>query len=239
MPASLSVNHVRGKSFGNDEGSTIPRSPYALAMVLVLMLSGCGVHRHAVAFNEVDTSWHYAVTTPKYDCKVVAVIDGDTLSRAVSIHSVMAGTANVWDALPGEMLRQAMDVELAQMFTSYERATSHEVSDFGVRRLTLVLTIPNYRFEDFKATVTVQATAYGPAHATLLDKDYGATGISQGSKMFWLGAFGMESAIRQSTLDAYKRILAELRGDLSRVVESMPVSEPGLACFTRITKGDG
>lgn len=223
MSASMCVNYARGKSFGNEKGNTILCSPYALATVVVVMLSGCGVHRHAVAFNEVDTSWHYAVTTPKYDAKVVAFIDGDTLSRAVSIRSVMAGTANVWEALPGEMLRQAIDVELPQMFNSYERVTTREVSDLGVRCLTLVFTIPNYRVEDFRADVTVRAVAYGPGRATLLDKDYRATGISQGSKMFWLGAFGMESAIRQSTLDAYKQVLAELRGDLSRVVESMPV----------------
>lgn len=32
--------------------------------------------------------------------------------------------------------------------------------------------------------------------------------------MFWGGAFAMKSAIRQSLLDAYKKIFAQLRTDL-------------------------
>lgn len=37
---------------------------------------------------------------------------------------------------------------------------------------------------------------------------------TQGGKMFWGGAFAMKSAIRQSSLDAYKKVFAQLRADL-------------------------
>jgi hypothetical protein len=33
--------------------------------------------------------------------------------------------------------------------------------------------------------------------------------------MFWGGAFGMKSAMRQSSLDAYKKVFVELRADLA------------------------
>ncbi len=49
---------------------------------------------------------------------------------------------------------------------------------------------------------------------TLFEKTYRAEGVRQGEKMFWAGAFGMKSAVRQSSLDAYKQIFAQLRGDL-------------------------
>jgi hypothetical protein len=38
--------------------------------------------------------------------------------------------------------------------------------------------------------------------------------------MFWAGAFGMKSAIRQSSLDAYKKVFAELRTDLTAALRN-------------------
>ena len=43
--------------------------------------------------------------------------------------------------------------------------------------------------------------------------------------MFWGGAFGMKSAIRQSSRDAYKKIFAELRADLVNVLQSRTSSK--------------
>jgi hypothetical protein len=48
----------------------------------------------------------------------------------------------------------------------------------------------------------------------LFEKTYAGQGDTQGGKMFWGGAFAMKSAIRQSSLDAYKQIFAKLREDL-------------------------
>ena len=38
--------------------------------------------------------------------------------------------------------------------------------------------------------------------------------------MFWAGAFGMKSAIRQSSLDAYKKIFIRLRKDIHDVLKA-------------------
>jgi hypothetical protein len=40
-----------------------------------------------------------------------------------------------------------------------------------------------------------------------MEKTYYKTGISQGGKMFWAGAFGMKNAIQQSTKSAIDQIL--------------------------------
>jgi hypothetical protein len=64
----------------------------------------------------------------------------------------------------------------------------------------------------------VSAEAYGAGRKLLLKKTYSAEGASQGSKMFWAGAFGMKSAIRQSSLDAYKKVFAQLREDLEQAL---------------------
>ena len=37
--------------------------------------------------------------------------------------------------------------------------------------------------------------------------------------MFWGGAFAMKSAMRQSSFDAYKKVFAELRSDLLKVLK--------------------
>jgi hypothetical protein len=44
--------------------------------------------------------------------------------------------------------------------------------------------------------------------------------------MFWGGAFGMKSAIRQSSLDAYKKIFAQLRADLGIAMQSRAAASP-------------
>ena len=82
------------------------------------------------------------------------------------------------------------------------------------------LSIPSYQFEDFRAKVSVTATAYGPGKMQFLQKTYSAEGTSQGAKMFWAGPFGMKSAIRQSSLNAYKQIFAALRADLMPALQS-------------------
>ena len=148
----------------------------------------------------------------------MAVIDQDTLSRKVSIRSFMTGIVHSWDAQPGEMLKQVADIELPQVFSGYQFATAAPAD--SARRVVLILSVPEYRFEAFHAYYTVKATARGPGGQSLLDKTYHAEGEAQGGKMFWGGAFAMKSAVRQSSLDALKKIFGELRADLGTALDA-------------------
>ena len=84
----------------------------------------------------------------------------------------------------------------------------------GYNRITLVLTVPSYVFEDFRAKVTVHVEAFGPERTPLFSKSYLSEGGGEVGKMVGLGAFGQKSAVRQSSLDAFKEIFATMRPDI-------------------------
>jgi len=192
------------------------KSYLSLLSISLLLLGGCA---HQIAFQDAG----YTIAPERQNADIVAVIDPATLDRVVSIRSFMTGIANSWDAQPGQMLKQVADIELPQMFNNYQFATSYPQPQNRV--IVLELSIPNYQFADFKANISVRAIAYGPNKVELLDQTYTAVGESQGGKMFWGGAFGMKSAVRQSSLDAYQKIFAQLRGDLANALKSSKYSK--------------
>jgi hypothetical protein len=194
-----------------DGGQSEMKRLAILTIGAILVLSaGCA---HKITF---DSPPEYAVSTGKQGIKVIAVIDRATLEHEVKIRSFMTGIAHSWNAQPGDMLRQVADIELPQMFASYKMSEVHRELPGA---LTLVLTVPSYTFEDFRASVTVQATAYGEGKRNLLQRTYSAEGDTQGAKMFWGGAFAMKSAIRQSSFDAFKQVFAQMRPDLVKAAE--------------------
>ena len=152
---------------------------------------------------------------------VVAVISDATLTKEVTISSWMTGIANRWNVEPGQMMKDVVQIEFPQQFADF-RAVGAYVEPEGGRALTVVLTIPNYEFANFHASVTVHAVAYGAGRKALLEKDYSAQGFTQGAKMFFGGAFAMKSALRQSSLDAYKKVFSELRPDLQKTLDALP-----------------
>lgn len=180
---------------------------FVIAAVAAVALSGCA---HQVAFQDAN----YVTDAQKQKAAVVAVIDQQTLDRVVPIRSFLTGIANTWEAQPGQMLKQVADIELPQMFSDYSFATSYSEPQGKGRGITLALSVPTYDFSEFRASVSVRAVAYGSGKRQLLEKTYSAQGDTQGGKMGVGGAFGMKSAIRQSSLDAYKKIFAQLRVDL-------------------------
>lgn len=177
-------------------------------VALALLAAGCA---HQVTFHEAT----YAVAGTRQQVGVMAVIDSATLSRKVPIRSFMTGIAHSWEAEPGDMLRQVAAIELPQLFSRYDFATTYQEPSGPGRAIVLELAVPEYAFDDFRAKIGVTATAYDRGRKRLLHKTYRAEGEGQGAKMFWGGAFGMKSAIRQSSLDAYKKIFNELRADLT------------------------
>jgi hypothetical protein len=181
---------------------------------LVLLTSGCA---HQVTF---DRPAPYSISAQRQNVGVTAVIDQPTLANKVPISSFMAGIANSWEVEPGDMLKQLIDIELPQMFAHYDFSNTYKEPTASVDWIVLELAIPSYQFEDFRAKVSVSVTAYEPGKRQLLKKTYSAEGESHGAKMFWAGAFGMKSAIRQSSLNAYKKVLAALRADLMPALQS-------------------
>ena len=178
---------------------------------IVLFATGC---HHDIRFEDIN----YSTGSQQYDASLVTVIDPQTAGKTVTIKSWATGIANSWDARPGEMLRQVSDIELPQMFKQYRVSPMYEEPKEGVERLTMDLTIPHYAFSDFHTIVVIQARVYRPGKALVFDKSYREEGDAQGGKMVGAGAFGMKSAIRQSSFDAYKKAFAKIRADLTSVI---------------------
>jgi len=196
-----------------DKSMDTKRIALLLAVGIALLgLTGCA---HEIRFENLD----YTIEARKADAGLVAVIDQKTLDHVVTIRSAATGIAHRWNAEPGAMLKQVADIELPQLVTSYSSSTSFGEPSQGKRRITLVLTVPNYEFSDWRAKYSVKAVAYGPNRTPLFDKTYSEEGSNQKGKMIGAGAFGMKSAVRQSSLEALKRIFAQIRGDLGKSLE--------------------
>jgi hypothetical protein len=178
-----------------------------------VLLFSAGCH-HDIRFEDIG----YSTGGQVHDAGLVATIHPSTLDQVVSIRSFATGIAHSWDARPGEMLRQIADVEFPQLFKYYRIAPQYEEPQQGVSRLTAELSISHYAFSDFHATVVIQARVYRAGRVLVFDRSYREEGTSQGGKMIGTGAFGMKSAVRQSSFDAYKKVFAKLRADLAAVL---------------------
>ena len=180
-------------------------------IIFCFVFAGCA---HQISFHELD----YEIASDRHNAGIVVVISRSTVEEQITIKSFMTGIAHNWNAMPGQMLKQVADIELPQLFQHYEFSYTYKEPSTGDPRLTLQLVVNHYDFSDFQASFSVRAIASGPDNKALFDKVYSEVGISQGGKMFWAGAFGMKSAIRQSSLDALKKIFKALRLDLIKVV---------------------
>lgn len=186
-------------------------------LVTLLLLAVCttGCISHRVTFQDAK----YVTDARKNNASVVAVIDQDTLARKVVIHSFTTGIGNNWEAEPGDMLKQVADIELPQMFSQYQFATKEQAPLGTGPGFVLGLTVPEYRFADFHAQITVNAVCKARDGRVLFEKRYDAAGPAQGGKMFFGGAFAMKSAVRQSSLAAYQEIFAKLRADMQLALD--------------------
>ena len=192
-------------------------------LALGLVLAACSALgcTHQIAFDEADPSWHYVIDAPRAEtASLVAVVSEETLADSYAFRAFSTGIAHKWVAQYGRMLIQVADVELPQLVGTYARRSSYEEPRAGDPRLVLELRVTSYRFADFGATLTLQADAYGPDKTRLFSRSYTATGEGQAGKMIGLGAFGQKSAVRQSSLDAFRNAFAQLRVDLLAALAS-------------------
>ena len=184
----------------------------SMGVFVVLLTTGC---HYDIRFEDIN----YATGSQLYDAGLVRVIDPQTFAKVVTIKSWATGIANSWDARPGEMLQQVSDIELPQTFKYYSVSQTYEEPQEGINRLTMELSVSHYAFSDFHTTVVIQARVYRPGKALVFDKSYREEGDSQGGKMVGAGAFGMKSAVRQSSFDAYKKAFARIRADLTPLID--------------------
>lgn len=183
----------------------------SLAFMLVILGTGCA---HKVAFQDVD----YAVDEVQRSEPMVAVITEQERTREVPVRAYMTGIAHSWEAQPGEMLLQVAEIELPQMFEQFRLVEEMDTDEPG---FGLYLSIPGYLFAEFRARVTVRARLVDELGQELLDETYEAEGPSRGGRMFWGGAFAMKSAMRTSSLEAFKEIFVALRNDLNTVLDDL------------------
>lgn len=188
---------------------TIP----TLALAASLLFSGCITH--SVQFDRASYTVPRADAAVATDSAINVVLSPATVAQTYTVHSFMTGIANNWNAQPGRMLEDVVNIELPQAFGPTQVVSAYAEPSHGTHRLVLELSIPHYVFTDFRAQIDVHATAYKPGRQVAFDKTYHGEGFTQGAKMFWGGAFAMKSAIRQSSLDAYKKIFAQLRPDIA------------------------
>ncbi len=174
-----------------------------------LILSGCA---HQVAFQDAN----YEIGGSKHPHRVVVVIEKKTLLEKEVINSAMAGVVNEWEVQPGEMLKQVSDIEFPQMFDHYEFSSSYPSKETGKQVAIVELSLVKYEFADFHATITMRAvlSRFDEGKHILLDRTFSESGSTQGGKMFWGGAFSMKSAIRQSSIEAYRKMFKDLREEL-------------------------
>src|SRR5437867_3477895 len=131
---------------GNYQGHPSQRGSMKPGAAVILLLATSGCIHHRIEFGDIQ----HSISTPKQNAAVVVVIDQATLDQTVDVHSWMTGIAHSWDARPGQMLKQVADVELPQMFSSYEVTPAYRPATGGSDRpLSLQLTVPSYRFENF------------------------------------------------------------------------------------------
>lgn len=188
---------------------------FLVVVLSTFWLFGC---QHQIKFEDIS----YTIDTKQYNAGLIAVITPQTMTQTVSVRSFMTGIAHSWNAQPGEMLREVADTEFPQMFRYYRVANTYEEPPEGASRMTVELSVPHYAFSDFHTTAVIHAVAYRPGHILVFDKSYREEGERQGEKMFGAGPFGMNSAVRQSSFDAYKKIFIQLRSDVAKALENSP-----------------
>ncbi len=191
--------------------------PWVATLACAVTLAGC-VH-HDVTFQNSD--WHYQTGGVRIDRSIYVVIEPATLEQKVPIHSATVGIANVWDAQPGEMLKQVAGVEFPQSFTDCHMVDAMPALAPGSQALVLELSMRHYAFEHYQARLTMHARATISDGRILFEKDYASTGPAQVGKMYLAGAFGMKSAVRQSSLAAFQSAFVELRSDLTNADQDL------------------
>ncbi len=178
-----------------------------------LAMSGCTTQVHS-DYPQYLANNQGSVNFPNVANSVQYYLDPATENHSVSVRSFMAGAANSWVVQFGRILDATMNSgDFRAAFDTVEKTSSRE----GIEGLFLVFSLRNYQFANLEASASLNISAYSDGRE-VLSKYYNATGISQGGKMFWGGAFAMKNAIQQSTKNVIDQILKEFLDELKRAM---------------------
>lgn len=179
--------------------------------VLALAVSACthSVHSDYAQYlvnNETQVTFPHVTESVQY------YMDPTTENHSMQVRAITTGIANSWVVDFGRILDATMSGnDMRTAFDEVKKVSSPE----GVPGLLLRFSLRRYDFSDFQATVALGISARNDG-TEILTNTYSATGISQGGKMFWGGAFAMQNAMQQSTKSALDQIFTEFIGDLKK-----------------------
>jgi len=182
------------------------------AFLLLFFLNGCS---HQIAFQDLD---YNLVINKKYE-NIIVYMDKSTLTQTTPVREFKAGLAHRWNIQSGKMLKQVIDIEFPQMFNDYVFSSSIIERPWKENTLLLKMTMPEFRYRG--ASYFAVKISVFDSQSKLLEKQYQEEGAYKGTRVLWGGAWAMKSAIRQSSLDALKKIFKSIRKDLEILLEGV------------------
>lgn len=187
------------------------RFAYLLVLALGALLTGCSFN-HPVAedYGTYLANNQGQSNLPRASAPAEYQTAASTQAHRYEFRSATVGYAHLWIVEFGQMLDatlQSSDVQ--QAFGSLQAGSAPSAP-------LLTFELQDYRFEDFRAYVTLKISVAAGGQA-LFSKAYQVEGQSQGGKMFWGGPFAMKNAIQQSTKLALDEILRDFIADYNRL----------------------
>ena len=195
---------------------------FCLLAIAASWLTGACTHQIHTDYAQYLINNQGTLALPSVSKSTNYYLPPETDNHSFEFRSAMGGLANSWAIQFGRILDATMlSTDARAAFGDVEKVESPN----GVKGLLVTYDLDSFVFEDFEATVNMTVTARKGARK-LLSKKYVATGISQGGKMFWGGAFAMKNAVQQSTKSAVDQIMLRFVGDLRKVYRARQPMPP-------------
>lgn len=182
------------------------------ALLLSALLTGCTINHpidkdyaEYLANNQGESALPQAQAPASYG------LTEQTRNHHYEFRAATVGYAHLWIVDFGKLLDttlQSRDVQKA--FGSLQQGSAAGDAPY------LVLNLEQYRFEDYRAYVTLNIEVQS-AGKTLFSKRYSVEGKSQGGKMWLGGPFAMKNATQQSTKLAIDEILRRFIQDYNQL----------------------
>ena len=183
----------------------------SLLLAILILSSGC-------TYRVVNQQPSYSTGGQRVDEYAHVVVETSSRNFSYSVRSMRASLLNRWDIQAGEMFMQTLDVELPQFFRRYDLALREQWPLDNEKTLSVIFKLEDYKFGGSRAQVVIHVLALDENQKVLLNRKYEEMGEGYGGRIFWGGAFAMKSAVRLSTVDAYKKAMVYIRQDLGDVL---------------------
>ncbi|MCZ6691641.1 MAG: hypothetical protein O7H41_18805 [Planctomycetota bacterium] len=182
------------------------RSMIALGSIL-LAAQGC---TRLIPFNDPTP----IVYEDKVPVRMGYYVSPETMQKIFATRSWAGGIANKWIVYPGQVMDQYCRAYLSGAFDEFVAVPYTEV-DVADVDFVVTLDIPEYYLAGYRAHLRLTAEVRD-ADGRIVYSGGGPleTGVSGAAKALSLGAFGIRSAVRQSTHSAITVVLARIVSDL-------------------------